>query len=67
MCHSQSCFYQMDLFLWYTKQTLSFYSLLKILDTEDQNFSTELHLQGVESPHHFPYTSQNVNARVLHP
>jgi hypothetical protein len=29
--------------------------------------STEFHPQGVESPHHFPYASQNTNAPFLHP
>jgi hypothetical protein len=28
---------------------------------------TKFHLQGVESPHHFPYASQNTSAPVPHP
>jgi hypothetical protein len=67
MCCARSCFHQMDSFHHYSKQTLYFYSPLKILDTEDQNFSTEFHPQGIESTHHFPYASQNASARVLHP
>jgi hypothetical protein len=67
MCCAWSYFHQMDSFHWYTKQTLYFYSLLQIVDIEDKNFSTEFHLQGVESTYHFPYTSQNASALVLHP
>jgi hypothetical protein len=64
MCCARSCFHQMDSFHQYSKQTLYFYSPLKNLDTKDQIFSIEFHPQGVESPHHFSYASQNVSARI---
>jgi hypothetical protein len=49
-------------------QSKPYISTLKaILDTEYQKFSTEFHPQGVESPHHFPYTSQNASSPVPHP
>jgi hypothetical protein len=67
MCYAWSCFHQMDSFQRYSKQTLYFYSLLQILDIEDEKKSTELHPQGVKSPHHFPYASQNASALVSHP
>jgi hypothetical protein len=57
----------MDSFYQYLKKTLYFYSLQQILDTEDQKIFTEFHPQGVESPHHFPYTSQNASTPVKHP
>jgi hypothetical protein len=54
MCCARSYFHRMDSFHEYSKQTLYFYSPLKILDTEDEFFSNDFHPQGVESPHHFP-------------
>jgi hypothetical protein len=67
MCCARSCFHQMDSFHRYSKQTLYFYSPVQIVDTEDQKISTEFHPQGVKSPHHFPYASQNASAPVPHP
>jgi hypothetical protein len=49
----------MDLFHWYSKKTLYFYSLLQIVDNKDKKNSTEFHPQGVKSPHNFPYASHN--------
>jgi hypothetical protein len=67
MCCARSYFHQMDSFHRYSKQALYFYSLLQILHIKNQKNSTEFHLQGVKSPHHFSYASQNASALVLHP
>jgi hypothetical protein len=67
MCCARSCFHQMDSFHLYSKKTLYFYSLIQMVYIEDQKFSTEFHLQGVESPHYFSYASQNASIPVLHP
>jgi hypothetical protein len=53
MCCARSCFCQMESFHRYLKQTLYFYSLIQMVDIEDQKNSTEFHPQGVGSPHHF--------------
>jgi hypothetical protein len=54
MCCARSCFHQMDSFHQYSKQILYFYSLIQMVYIEDQQISTEFHLHGVKSPHHFP-------------
>jgi hypothetical protein len=57
----------MDLFHRYSNQTLYFYSLIQMVHIEVQKISIEFHPQGVESPHHFFYASQNASVPVSHP